>query len=314
MKIIQSSFASKDESCAGTLYLPWDAVTPPPVIVMAHGFGAIRAAGLMAFADRFVAAGYAAYLFDYRGFGDSDGEPRHWVSPRRHLQDWKAAIAHVRSLPNVDAQRVVLWGTSFSGGHVIRTAAEDHCVHAVIAQVPHVDGVASAMQAPFSTSMRLSLAGLRDVIGGLFGTPHYAPILGRPGDVAAVTSPEAWDSFFELLPAGARWENRTRARVFLELPLYSPIRHAHKIQAPTLILAGRDDTVTPYRAALDTARRIPNGRFELLDSNHFQLCIGDAFEKNIALQLEFLGEVLPTSVERQKSESQREAACPIQST
>jgi len=293
MKSIESSFASQGDRCAGTLYWPQEAVTPPPVIVMAHGFGAIRAAGLMAFADRFVAAGYAAYLFDYRGFGDSDGEPRHWVRPRRHLQDWKAAIAHARTLPQVDGQRLVLWGTSFSGGHVIQTAAEDHRVQAVIAQVPHVDGMISAKQAPFSTSVRLSLAALRDVVGGLFGRPYYAPILGRPGDVAAVTSPEAWDSFFALLPAGARWENRTRARVFLELPTYSPIRHAHKIQAPTLILAGCNDTVTPYRAALDTARRIPKGRFELLDSDHFQLCVGDAFKKNIAMQLEFLGQVLP---------------------
>jgi hypothetical protein len=73
------------------------------------------------------------------------------------------------------------------------------------------------------------------------------------------------------------------------LPLYSPIRHAHKVKAPTLVIAGRTDSVTPATAA----QRIPNGRFELLDSNHFQPYIGDMFEKNIALQLAFLREVLP---------------------
>ena len=289
MVSIETSFQSRGERCAATLMLP-NPSPSPPVIIMAHGFGAIRAAGLPAIAGRFVAEGYAAYLFDYRNFGDSDGEPRHWVSPRRHLQDWAAAIAHVRSLPEVDANRMVLWGTSFSGGHVIQTAAADHRVRAVIAQVPHVSGLAGMRQIPFGLSLRMVLAAMRDLCGSVIRRPHYSPIVGRPGDMAALTGDDAWHGYARLLPAGAEWENKVLSRVFLEVPLYSPIRRAHKVTAPTLIVAGTNDTITPASAARRASRCIPNGEFHLVEGNHFELHLHDerAFASSIAAQLAFL--------------------------
>lgn len=290
MPSFDSRFLSQGESCAGTLMLP-EGSERPPVIVMAHGFGATRAAGLHAFAQRFVAQGYAVYLFDYRNFGDSDGMPRHWVSPRRHLADWSAAVAHVRTLDGIDRERIVLWGTSFSGGHVIRTAANDRRIHAVIAQVPHVSGIASIRQVPLHVLARLAMAALLDHGGRLLGRPYYRPIVGRPGDVAAMTSAECQEGYARLLPAGANWENRTLSRVFLEVPFYSPIRSAHRITVPTLIVAGERDTVTPAAAARRAAMRIPQCEFHLLDSNHFEIHLENeaVFMQSIALQLGFLG-------------------------
>lgn len=294
MKSVESPFLSEGVRCAGTLLLPAGA-RKPPVVVMAHGFGLMRAAGLWPFAERFVAAGYAVYLFDYRGFGDSDGEPRQWVSPRRHLEDWTAALAHVRALPQVDGKRVVLWGTSFSGGHVLQAAATDSGLSAVIAQVPHVSGLATLRQVPVRTALRLGLAGIRDLIGGWVGRPFYSPVVGRPGDVAAMTSAGSWNGFMQLLPEDADWPNETRARVFLELAFYNPMRHAHKIKAPTLVIAARSDSVTPPGAAREAAARIPHGRFELLESDHFRVYFGNTFEKNIQLQLDFLKNAVPVA-------------------
>ncbi|PPE72535.1 alpha/beta hydrolase [Solimonas fluminis] len=292
MQSVDSPFHSQGTRCAGTLLLPPRAKRPP-VIVMAHGFGAIRAAGLYAFAERFVKAGYAVFLFDYRGFGDSEGEPRHWVSPRRHLQDWKAALVHVRKLPQVDASRLVLWGSSFSGGHVLQTAAEDGSVAAVIAQVPHVSGLASVSKVPLASLVKLSVAALRDVAGSLVGRPHYSRIVGKPGELAAMSSAESWDGYMALFPEGARWENKVLSRIFLELPLYSPGRFASRVKAPTLVVAGRQDSVTPPKAAQRAAARLPQGEFELLDSNHFQPYVDAMFEKNIGLQLSFLQRKVP---------------------
>ena len=289
MVSIDSSFQSHGERCAATLMLPSQG-TRPPVVIMAHGFGAIRAAGLPAFAERFVAEGYAAYLFDYRNFGDSEGEPRHWVSPRRHLQDWAAAIAHVRSLPEVDADRMVLWGTSFSGGHVIQTAAADHRVRAIIAQVPHVSGLASMKQVPVHLLLRMMLAAMRDLCGSVIRREHYSPIIGRHGDMAALTGDDAWHGYARLLAAGTAWENKVLSRIFLEVPLYSPIRHAHKVAAPTLIVAGTRDTITPASAARRASRRIPYCEFQRGEGNHFELHLHDepAFASSIAAQVAFL--------------------------
>ncbi|MFB6143284.1 MAG: alpha/beta hydrolase [Halorientalis sp.] len=104
-------FESEGTRCAGWLYEP-QGVEDPPVVVMAHGFGGEREARLPAFAERFAAAGLAAFVFDYRGFGDSDGDPPHVVSGPRRVTDYEAALAHVRSLDGVDSDRVGLWGTS----------------------------------------------------------------------------------------------------------------------------------------------------------------------------------------------------------
>ncbi|MTK63339.1 MAG: alpha/beta fold hydrolase [Methanobacterium sp.] len=292
---IKSNFRSAGETCAGTLLLPAPP-TRPPVVIMANGFGGTRSIALPEIARHFVQDGYAVYLFDYRSFGDSEGQPRHWVSPRRQLADWKAAVRHVRRLPGIDHDKIVLWGTSFSGGHVIATAAHDATIRAVIAQVPHVSGVASVLQVPLRVSFCLMLAALRDQFGRIFGRPHYSRIVGRPGEVAALPGAECWDGYTRLIPPGANWENKVLSRIFLELPFYSPARSADKVKAATLIIAGKRDSVTPAAAAHRAARRIPNCEFHLLDGNHFELHLeSEAIcQKSIALQLAFLKREIAT--------------------
>src|SRR6478736_7100503 len=90
-----------------------------PCVVLAHGFAGTVDSGLLPYTERFAAAGLDALAFDYRHFGESAGEPRQLLSIPRQLEDYAAAVAHARSLPGVDPERIVLWGTSFSGGHVV---------------------------------------------------------------------------------------------------------------------------------------------------------------------------------------------------
>src|SRR5687768_15112277 len=108
-------FRSGDDECGAWLFRP-DGDEQGPCIVLAHGFGGTREARLDAYAERFCAAGYVALVFDYRHFGASAGEPRQLISIRGQRADWRAAVAYARELEDVDANRVVAWGTSFSGG------------------------------------------------------------------------------------------------------------------------------------------------------------------------------------------------------
>lgn len=73
-----------------------------PCVVMAHGFGATRDSGLLPFAEAFTTAGADVLLVDYRGFGDSEGEPRRMVDHRVHRRDYHAAVARARLLDGVD--------------------------------------------------------------------------------------------------------------------------------------------------------------------------------------------------------------------
>ena len=113
-----------------------------PCVVMAHVFGGTRDSGLEPFAEAFADAGLDALLFDYRCFGDSTGEPRQYAWPPRHRDDYRAAVDFARGLDGVDPERVVLWGSSWSGGHVVHVAADDQRIAAVVAQTPDIDGIA----------------------------------------------------------------------------------------------------------------------------------------------------------------------------
>ena len=120
----RSDFISEKIRCAADLYLP-TSVNKPPIVIMAHGLGAERSFGLPAYAEYFANEGMAVLLFDYRCFGDSDGEPRQLVNPTHHLQDWRAAIQHTYLISNLDTSRIALWGSSYSGGHVVVTAEKE---------------------------------------------------------------------------------------------------------------------------------------------------------------------------------------------
>jgi len=135
-------FTSGEDRISAWLYRPTGS-GPAPLLVMAHGLGAVRTMRLDTYAERFSAAGYACLVFDYRNFGDSEGQPRQLLDIGMQLADWAAAVDYARTLPGIDHSRIGLWGTSFGGGHVIATAARLPGIATAVAQCPFTDGVAS---------------------------------------------------------------------------------------------------------------------------------------------------------------------------
>ena len=227
-------FPSGEETCAAWLYVP-DGDGRFPGVVLAHGWTGVREQRLDAYAERFAGAGLAALVFDYRHFGASAGEPRQLLDITRQLADWGAAIAFVRSRAEIDPGRVALWGTSFSGGHVMETAARDRQIAAVVAQVPFADGLRNLPSLGVALALRLVAAGLRDQIGAVLGrAPHMVPSVGPPGSVAVMTTPDAEPGFRAIDPPGSTWRNQAAARIALRVGSYRPGRHADRIAAPIL--------------------------------------------------------------------------------
>jgi len=282
-----SEFQSHGETCRGTLLRP-DIPGPLPTVILAHGFAAERSFQLPEIARYFTEHGYATYYFDYRCFGDSDGQPRHWVDPRRHQQDWHNAIDHVSKLDGIDPTRLALWGSSFSGGHVLQLASEGLPIAAVMAQVPHINGIATARNIPLKNLLRMTVSGLADSIGSMVGYQHYSPVVGKPGDYATMTSEECWDGWFSIVPEHSQWQNKVLSRAFLKLPLYSPSRRAAKIHIPALIIAGKNDSITPAKTARNMAEEISQGEYHELPCNHFQVYTGEFLDRARAIQLAFL--------------------------
>lgn len=262
---------------------------PHPCVLLAHGFAGIREARLPAYAERFAAAGLAAVVFDYRHFGASSGRPRQLLEVGRQLEDWHAALAAVRAMPEIDPDRVGLWGTALSGGHVVEVAASDGRIAAVVAQVPHADGLATSRAQGGAAAARLLPAVSRDLFHAALGRqPHRIRVVGPPGSVAAMTSRDAEPGYRALIPPGVDWDDTVAARGVLEAARYRPLRSAPRVDCPLLVVVARRDALTPPDAGRRMAEQAPRGEWTSLDAGHFDVYLGEAFEQAVAWQCEFL--------------------------
>ena len=230
------TFTSHETDCAAWLYTPDNAKPEPlPAIVMAHGLGAVRQLRLHEFAERFVRAGYAALVFDYRHFGASGGQPRQLVDVRRQLEDWHAALSYVRSEELFDNERIAIWGSSFGGGHVLQVAAEDKAVRAVISQCPFTDGRASLLaraRTGILSAPIMLVAALADYGSAVLGLkPVLLPMVGTPLMPAFLAAPDCLPGAIALAPPGARLSART-ARTLRKLPGLSRRIPAYFITTP----------------------------------------------------------------------------------
>ena len=283
------TFSSGGETIAAWLYRPESADARIPLVVMAHGFSATRELRLDAYAERFAAAGLGALVFDYRYFGASGGEPRQLLDVPSQHADYRAAIAYARNLDWVDPDRVALFGSSFSGGHVIAVAADDARIAAVVSQCPFTDGIASLPTVGRANIVRATLHGLLDEARHLARMkPHYIPAVGPPGSFAVMTSPDSEPGFMALVPVQTRWENRVAARIGVRIATYRPGRAARKVTCPILFCICDTDSLAPAEATAGYAARAPHGEVKHYPVGHFEIYLGEPFERAVADQTEFL--------------------------
>ncbi|WP_328856508.1 alpha/beta hydrolase [Williamsia herbipolensis] len=297
---VEETFASEGVTCAATVYRPSTASpeSRKPVIVMGHGFGGVRALRLPAYAEVFAAAGYVVMLFDYRYFGDSEGEPRQLLDVPSQLADWRSAIAFARTIDVADPDAVVAWGTSFAGGHVITTAGSGERLAAIIAQVPHVSGPAAVRATGIRRALRIAPAAVADTVAAvLHRAPRYVASIGPEGSAAVMTAPGAEEAFERLvIESGLRRGDHPEtvaARIALRIGLYSPARSASRVRCPALIQVAEGDTIAPAAAATRAARAIPDATVLTYDGGHFDPYVEPLFPSVVTDQLAFLRTVAP---------------------
>ena len=262
-----------------------------PLVVMAHGFGGTRDTALLPFAEAIAAAGIDAFVFDYRGFGDSGGTPRQLVSHRSQRRDFHAAVDAARRLPGVDRDRVAVWGTSYSAGHAIAVAAQSPWIRAVVALTPAADGLATLALIASSEGprhiARLAILGLADVANAVRGKdPRMVRIVGRPGSTSMITAPGAEDAY--LSAAGPTWRNATPARHALQMAFNRPTAHAAAVRCPVLVQIGKADRVVPMKAARRMAAKIDKAVIQEYPLDHFDVYAPPWQQHVLADQLEFL--------------------------
>ena len=282
-------FACGELRCRGSLFLPpaTDAGTPHPLIVMAHGLTLTREY-LAVPAARFARAGFAVFTFDYRGFGGSQGSPRYDVSAERQLEDWRAAVAFITARHDIDPKRVGLWGSSYSGGHVLVLASERLPIRAVVAQVPYVGASVEESRGAFFMTKAIGALGL-DALLRPFGSAYYVAVAGAPGDLAGITiaeERESLDRFLASVPE-SNWRNEMPARSLYRVGTYVPDIRPTEIPCPVALYAAQSDRITPSPAIREIAAQIPRAELHEVDGGHFDIYAEPQLSRVLEEEIEF---------------------------
>jgi uncharacterized protein len=272
-------FDAEGATLRGWFYLADKATGPAQTVVLAHGFAAVKEMYLDAFAEAFAAGGLNALVFDHRNFGASDGEPRQEIDPWAQIRDYRHAITYASSLSGVDADRIGVWGSSYSGGHVLVVAAIDRRVRAVVSQVPLISGSANLqalVRADFIAGLREGFDADRQArFAG--EEPAMIPVVAEdPLAASALPTRDSWTWFTETAASRApSWKNEVTLRSVEMFSEYEPGSYISRISpTPLLLIPAEEDHLTPARLALEAYEeaREPK-KLVLLPGGHFDAYI-----------------------------------------
>lgn len=279
----------------GWLYRP-KTTAPTACVIMSTGLGGTKGGVLERYALRFVEAGYAVLSYDYRYFGESEGEPRQLMDITDQLDDLRAAVAYARSRPEIDPDRIVLWGTSAGGSYGLIIAAEDRRIAGVITQCAgldhEVDSKLYLQEAGIPHFLRLFMHAQRDKGRSRIGlSPHYIPVVGQPGTLAMINAPGAYDGYARLMADSETFVNQVCARLLLMAHGPDVVETAASVQCPVLFLVCEHDNLVAPDSHVRVAKLLgdkatvvsfPIGHFDIYEGEHFEKAVSEklAFIRN----------------------------------
>lgn len=266
------TFSSCGATLQGWLYRP-DKGSPAPGITMAHGFTAVREMFLDDYAARFAAAGFVTLVYDHFGFGASSGEPRQYPAASIQLAGYRDAIAWLGTQPAVAADRIGIWGTSYSGGHVIVLASEKLPVRCAVAQVPALGEGGPAISVATATA----IAGALEVNR----TDHIIPAVAKTTDGLGIMYEDGAYEWFTRVAAQRAPGWRDQVTVGALTDSVRPIDHLHRVGIPLLLVVAPLDRLTPPQPAMRLAAALTGVEVVELDGGHF-----DAYEAEFAASSE----------------------------
>lgn len=262
----------------GWHYVPDNARGRVPTIVMAHGFSGTKELFLDKYAEAFAAGGLAAVVFDHRNFGASGGEPRQHIDPWKQVSDYRDAITYAETLPQTDPARIGVWGSSYSGAHVIVVAAWDRRVKCAVAQVPLVaghDNVRRLVRADRIADLQKMFA--EDRRARLQGKPPMRlPVVAAEGEMCALPTP---DSFSWMVEQGKKhapsWKNEVTLHSVEMFTEYEPAAYiAHVSPTPLMMIVALGDHLTVADLSLAAYERaLQPKKLVTLKGGHFEAYI-----------------------------------------
>jgi len=270
------TFTSKGLRCSGWLYVPdhLPAGQKIPAIVMAHGFSAVKEMYLSNFAERFVTAGFITLVFDYRYFGNSEGEPRGQFFPYEQIEDYRNAVTWISGHSQVDPERIGVWGTSKSGGHVLYLASYDKRIKAVVAQVPSVISPEARRRRDPEKYDKLGAFLIQDRVARYkTGLTNYFKVVAPEGEPCVIGTTEAYEWFMEASRIAPNWCNQVTVESLEKEREYDPVGPIQLIAPTPLLLIGAeyDTLVLPDLVAAAYEHAFEPKSMVVLACRHFDV-------------------------------------------
>ena len=257
-----------------------------PAITMAHGYAGVKEHGLDPFAKAFAEAGFVVLVHDHRGFGSSDGTPRHDIDPWRQIADWRRAISYLETLDGVDPTRIGLWGTSYAGGHAIVLGATDRRLKCVVAHVPIINGFEQGLRriAPENVAAIEQMFD-EDERAQLRGEPlrRQAVVGADPNVPASYRAKDAIEFYLQPLPEGV-WKNDVTSRSTRLARMYEPGNWIARVSpTPLLMVVATHDAITLTDVELAAYERaLEPKRLLMLEGGHFDAYVAKFAQSSAA--------------------------------
>lgn len=286
-------FSSEGLKLRGWLYKPSKGKGPFPTVVMAHGFSGVKEMALDKYAEVFSKAGLAVLVYDNRCLGESEGKPRSDIDPVAQMRDYRSAITFAQMQKECDANRIGIWGTSYTGGTVCAVAGLDKRVKAVVSQVPFMNGVRNLQQFVPVVQMKGFLAMLDE--------DRQRRVEGKPSQYMKMCSLDAsephlfpgeqtYNFIHRYLGPGTKstWENRVTLRSIDHMLAYDVSGYMKLISpTPLLMIVSEFDTCTPTDIALDHYDMVPGPKqLHILKSDHYEAYV-EKFDETSAVARDF---------------------------
>ncbi|TDE35831.1 alpha/beta hydrolase [Actinomadura sp. 6K520] len=285
-------FVSAGTTLRGWLYTPEGSSGPHPAVVVTHGLGAVKEQYTDDIAEALAAAGLAVVLYDHASFGASDGEPRQEVDPWTQIQGYRDAITFLCTRPEVDAERIGVFGSSFSGGHVLVVGAVDRRVKAVYSQVPVISGGTTLSRfIPSEALAEVRKSFDADRLARFNGeAPAMIPLItATPGEPAAMADRETYEWYQTIEPERlATWRNEVTLRSVEAIAGYEPGDYIARISpTPLMLVVAQHDILTHSDLAFAAYERaLHPKRLVTLPGGHF-VVYNQEFKNTLALMTEF---------------------------
>jgi uncharacterized protein len=260
-------FVSEGITLRGWLFVP-DGGGPVPGVVVTAGFAGVREGFLgHPYQDVFAEAGIATLIYDHANCGDSDGRPRQELDPILQQRGYQDAITFMINHPEIDGARIGIWGTSYSGGHVLGVASSDRRVKAVVSQAMTISG-------HHNLKLRHTQTGYR-ALRESWEADRAARARGaEPVLVPAFGEGSASVKFSMSRPEEHRrnWRNEITLRSWELYDQYEPAAFIERVSpTPLLMIVGLEDTLTPAADALAAYERA-------LAPKHLLLIAGEHYD------------------------------------